>query len=91
MEKIIVTRDIAEALVSQFYPSVSEQFEDEESCDVVCIRGVIDDEKNIDYAKLESDLMGSWGYNSQEASKVTQLAINEFHGKTEPFEIEWIA
>lgn len=91
MEKVIITRDIAEALEQQFYPSVSEQYENDESCDAVSISGIIDDERNIDYAKLESYLMNSWGYNSQEASETTQLAISKFNGKTESFEIKWVA
>lgn len=87
---INVARDIAEALENQF-SSIKEQFEGEENCDTVCISGIIDDERNIDYAEIESYLMRSWGYEQKDATEMTQLVINEFHGQQKPFEIKWEA
>jgi hypothetical protein len=88
---IEVTRDIAEALENQFYPAIKENYESDDSCDVISISGTIESESKIDYAELENDLIAKWLYSEKEANDIVEFTRSKFKDIKESFEILWLA
>ena len=89
MNTILISRDIAESLENQFYPSVKEVFKDEDSCEAVAISGTIVNEQNIDYQKMECDLINNWSYTKEEAKEIIVNSRALFSSNNGSFNVKW--
>lgn len=65
MTTIIIGRDIAEALQSQFQDNVKENYEND--CEIISIGGTVNI-SDIDYLEMENFLVSNWSYTDAEAS-----------------------
>lgn len=91
MQTILISRDIAESLENQFYPSIKEIFEDECSCEAVEISGTVIDSLKIDYQKIENDLINNWSYSEMEAKEIVANTRILFSNTLGSFDVKWEA